>query len=410
MLKLIFNNVFKHKLLYILIGLVVALLSFYVVIGLNTVISVSDSLEGAIAENMTGDLIIASPGAKAIDIISRSGEKKLVPLDNWREALAFIRGRGYVAAASPRLRVPAMLRSEDNFIPIVLTGVDPVLDPDLLPRRTLDEGDWVSGPAQINLYYRHADLLSARVGDTLGIKVTTRTGYGRFATLKLVGNTDYADIDYYGEYAYHGFVSLDYLNQLLMNDTSLVSEIHVRMGAGGSPERLEKDMVRALGANFRFILPRDSSRLVQGIYRLTRFIAFFVMAILFAMVYLCCSFIINLAIDSRSREIGIYQAMGIRSWKIGLLFSGEFLVVMAVFALAGSAAAAWVMRGLSTQGITASIIPLHLVFGRPVLFIKDRIAAYALTFLAILLAFAGNAAMALFRMGRLKIAEIGREL
>ena len=50
MLKLILSNVVKHKLLYILIGLVVALLSFYVVIGLDTVFSVSNSLERAIAE------------------------------------------------------------------------------------------------------------------------------------------------------------------------------------------------------------------------------------------------------------------------------------------------------------------------------------------------------------------------
>ncbi len=205
-------------------------------------------------------------------------------------------------------------------------------------------------------------------------------------------------------------MTLDYLNGLLMSDAPLVSEIHVRLAPGGSPEQLERDLGSALGPGFRFILPRDSSRLVHGIYKLTGLIAFLVMAILFAMAYLCSSFIINLAIESRSREIGIYQAMGIRRWKIGILFSGEFLVVMAAFALVGSAAAAWVMRGLSSQGIAASIIPLHLVFGRSVLFIRDSPRAYLLTFLVILLAFAGNAAMALFRMGRLEIAEIGREL
>lgn len=410
MLKLILNNVLKHRLLYVLIGLVVALLAFYVVIGLDTVFSVSESLERAIAENMTGDLIIASPEARGIDLISRSGERGLVPLENWRAVLAFVGSRDYVATAAPRLRVPAMLRSENNYLSIVLTGVDPDLDRGLLPRRSLDEGKWISGAGQINLYYRHADYLSALVGDLLGVTVTTRTGYSRFETLRLVGNLDYADIDYYSDFAYQGFVTLDYLNGLLMSDTPLVSEIHVRFGSGGSPERLEKDLRRAMGPGFCFILPRDSSRLVQGIYRLTRFIVFFVMAILFAMAYLCSSFIINLAIESRSREIGIYQAMGIRRWKIGLLFSGEFLVVMAFFALVGSAFAAWVMRGLSSRGIAASIIPLHLVFGRSVLHIRDSLSTYFLAFLVILLAFAGNAAMALFRMGKLESAEIGREL
>ena len=219
-MKLILNNVLKHKLLYVLIGLVVALLAFYVVIGLNAVFSISESLERAIAENMTGDLIIASPEARGIDLISRSGERGLVPLENWRAILAFVRGRDYVADAAPRLRVPAMLRSESNYLSIVLTGVDPGLERGLLPRRSLDEGQWISGAGQINLYYRHADYLSARVGDVLGVTVTTRTGYSRFETLRLAGNLDYADIDYYSDFAYQGFVTLDYLNGLLMNDSS----------------------------------------------------------------------------------------------------------------------------------------------------------------------------------------------
>ncbi len=410
MLKLILHNVLKHKLLYSLIGIVVALLSFYVVIGLNSVFSISESLERAVAENMTGDLIIASPKAANIDIISRSGEREVVPLERWEEVLAFAKGRDYVAVAAPRLRVPAMLRSQDNYLPVILTGVDPGLEPDLLPMRKMDEGDWLSGAGQINLYYRHADYLSATVGDTLGATVTTKTGYGRFDTLRLVGNLDYADIDYYSEFAYHGFVDLGYLNSLLMNSSTVVSELHLRFGPGGDAGRFEKELRQALGADFRFILPRDSSRLVRGIYRLTRFIIFFVMAILFAMVYLCSSFIVNLSVESRSREIGIYQAMGVRGWKIGLLFSGEFLVVMAAFALAGGALAALVMRGLSVQGITASIVPLHLVFGRSVLHIQNGLRGYILSFVVLLLAFAGNAATALFRMGKLRPSDIGREL
>lgn len=410
MLKLILNNVLKHKLLYVLIGLVVMLLSFYVVIGFNSMFSISESLERAIARNMSGDLIITAPQVGSFEMISRSGSMRLQSLGRWEEVLAYARSRDYVAAAAPRLRVPAMLRSRDNYLPVILTGVDPRAEPGLLPGRKLDEGDWVSGPGQVNLYYRHADYLSAAVGDRLGVTVTTRTGYSRFDTAVLTGNLDYADIDYYSEFAYYGFVDLGALNSLLMNEKPLATEILVRFGPGGSPARLERELAAAFGDSLAYVLPRDSSTLVRGIYQLTRFIIFFVMAILFAMVYLCSSFIINLSIESRSREIGIYQAMGVRRWKIGLLFSGEFLVVMLLFALAGSGLAAWVMRGLSSQGITASIIPLHLVFGRSVLYIKDALRTYALTFLILFLAFAGNAGTALFRMGRLEMAEIGRDL
>ena len=87
MFKTIIDNIFKHKFLFILIGVMVVLLCFYLMIGLNTVFSVSESLKRAVSENMTGDVIIASGKAKYLDVITKDGEKKITPLEKWEELL-----------------------------------------------------------------------------------------------------------------------------------------------------------------------------------------------------------------------------------------------------------------------------------------------------------------------------------
>ena len=74
MFKLILHNVYKHKFLFILIGIMVILLTFYLLIGLNTVFSVSESLVRALSDNLTGDVIITSSGTKRMDIMNTQEE------------------------------------------------------------------------------------------------------------------------------------------------------------------------------------------------------------------------------------------------------------------------------------------------------------------------------------------------
>ncbi len=193
MIKLIIHNVFKHKFLFILIGLMVILLCFYLILGMNIVFSVSESLRKAVAENMTGDIIVTSSKVKRLDVITKDGEKKIIPLENWQELLTFLRSREYVVNASPRLRVWGLVKSDFNEIPMIITGVDPTSEKDLLPKRKMDNGNWLSTTNEINLYYRHSDYLNVNTGATLGVGVQTIDGYFNFDLAKLVGVFDYED-------------------------------------------------------------------------------------------------------------------------------------------------------------------------------------------------------------------------
>jgi len=408
--KLILHNVYKHKFLFILIGIMVILLTFYLLIGLNTVFSVSESLVRALSDNLTGDVIITSSGTKRMDIMNKDGEDRIANVAGWEDVLMFLRDLDMVDNASPRLRVWGIIRSDLNIFSMLITGIDPLSDPDLLPNRMLDEGRWLQNSNEINLYFRHSDYLSVFKGDTLGVTVQTLDGYANFDTAELVGILDYQDLEFYTDYIFYAFVSLDYLNSLLMTREKTVSEILVRMKDGRSIEDLRKTVGKQFGNKYRFIYPQESSNLTDGIYKLTFFTVYFVAFLLILMVFLCSSFLVSLSIENRRQEIGIYQAMGVNKWRISLLFAGEFLFVMVIFGFIGIVLGLIAMNNISQFGIQATIIPLRLIFGRATLYIQNHIKTFVMIFGILLVAFLSSVLHTTMKLGKLDPVEVMSEL
>lgn len=410
MFKLIIHNVLKHWILFILIGFMVILLCFYLLIGLNTIFSISESLSNAVAKNMAGDVIIASKQAKFLDVITKDGEKKIIPLSDADQLLKFLREKKYVKNASPRLRVWGIVKSDYNEIPMILTGVDPKSEKYLLPNRLLISGRWLTNDNEIMMYYRHSDLLSISKGAVVGIGVLTVDGYQNFDTNTLVGVVDYTDLSYYSEFAYFGFVSISYLNKLLMTSKPEVSEIFISLNNPRDKRLMYKDIQSKFGDKYKYILPQESSNLVNGIYTLSQFVVWFVALLLIILIYLCSSFLVNISIETRRQEIGIYQALGVQKWRIGYLFAGEFLFVMVLFSIVGSIIGLTTLSFLAKKGIEATIIPLQLIFGRSVLNIKIYPITIGILLLVLFISFLGSVLSAIKKLSKLDPVEIMREL
>ncbi len=410
MIKLIIYNVFKHKFLFILIGFMVVLLCFYLMLGLNTVFSVSESLTRAVALNMTGDVIIASSKAKYLDVITKDGEKKIVPLEKWEELLSYLRTRDYIRNASPRLRVWGLVKSDLNETPMIITGVDPDSEGDLLPNRILQTGRWVKTSNEIAMYYRHSDFLSTTNGAILGIAVQTVDGYENFDTNRLVGIFDYKDLAFYTEFSFYGLVTLDYLNTLLQTKEKTASEIFVSLKDKRRLGKMKSDITSKFGTGFRYILPQDSSNLVNGIYLLTQFSVWFVAVLLIVLVYLCSSFLVNISIETRRQEIGIYQALGVKKMRIALLFGGEFLFVLLIFGIIGIGLGFLAVLNASSNGIEATIIPLQLIFGRSILYIQSYPQTFIMICGILLITVIGSVLTAIVKLARLDPVEVMREL
>lgn len=410
MWKLIIYNVYKHKFVFYLIGATVLLSSFYLVIGLNTVFSVNRSLIDAVADNMTGDVIIVPREVNRIDIITKDGEKKLINLPRHEELLKYLNGLDYVLAAAPRLRIRGVVRSEDNILPMVIHGIDPEAEKKLLPNRTLESGRWLEKNGEMMLYYRHSDRLSVKLGDKLGINVETLDGYTNFDVADLVGIVDYKDVNFYSEVAFMGYISLDFLNQLLTSDENYVGDIYIRLKKGESVGRLQNDIHSKFGDLYNYVEPQDSAYLIQGIYRLTGFSIYFIAFLLLFMVYLSSSLLVNLSIETRRQEIGIYMALGVPVWRIGILFGGELFIVMIIFGILGTSLAISAMNTLFSSGIEAVIIPLQLIFGRYEVFIVNHMETYISVIALLAIVLLGTTVSAIYKLSKQSPVEIMRDL
>jgi ABC-type lipoprotein release transport system permease subunit len=410
MLKLIFYNLFKHKMIFGLIGGLVLLATFYMVIGLNILFTVNDSLMRAVSSNVSGNLIIIPADVEHIDLIGMMGEKKIKPLKNLEALISLLKKNDHVKVVASRLRVRGIVRSEKNIFPVILIGVDPSAEPFLLPGRMLDRGRWLSGENEALLYYRHADRLSMELGEMLGINVQTLNGYMNFDTAKLVGELDYKDLDYYSEISPYTFISIDFLNRLILSDQPVVGEVVLRLDSKNNISSVIEAVKAKFGALYNFVTPVDSSYLVESITRLTRFLIFFVAVLLLLMVYLASNLLVNLSIETRRQEIGIYMALGVSAWRIALLFGGELLLIITLFSAVGTFIGNEVLALLLKEGIEASIVPLQIIFGSRVVFIESFAGTYISIIVLMLFVLVATIAVAVYKLFHCEPVELVREL
>jgi ABC-type lipoprotein release transport system permease subunit len=373
-------------------------------------ISISDSLIKAVTNNITGDVIITSPEATFIDVLTKAGEKRIINLEEWEKLLAFTRDLEYVENASPRLRYQAILHSESNLSNFVIIGVDPESEKDLLPSRTVMEGNWFKDKYDMLLYSLDSDLLNVDLGAELLLTMYNINFEPNHEIVNLTGILDYKEMSFYMEMTNFCFISLELLNEVLMTDETYVGELFIRLKDSKDVVTLKKDIKETLGMEYKYVLPQDSAPFIQNIHILTYFTILSVSFLLLLIVYLCSSFIVSVTIESRRQEIGIYQAFGVPKWRIGILFSGEYFLVMALFGIIGFSLAYLIMSGLTENGIIATIFPLKLIFGREVLYILNRMESYAILTGLLLFAFLGNIILAIRKLNKLNPVEVMREI
>lgn len=410
MLRLIFSNIEKHKLLYFLMGVMFFVLAFYLLIGLNILSTIDKSLTKAVIDNMSGDLIIVPKEVKKIDLITKDGEKKLYRLENPDTVLAFLDRREDVIAAAPRVRIWGMLRTDRNLMPVILVGVDPAREKMLLPGRTMDEGDWLTGGPQVCLFYRHSDYLSASLGEQIAVNAVTEAGYQNMDVAELKGILTYNELDYYTDYALFGFIPLDFLHQLRQSSESFAGEIVVRLSESGKFKDVSEALESTFPGKYNFIPPHESSSLVFGVSTLSKFGILLVASVLVLMVLLCSGFLISISIESRRMEIGIYQAIGIRNSTIGLLMGGELLFVIFLFGFLGIFAGNLFIGESMKDGIQATIIPLNLILGRKLTPVVTSFSANLWVITLLVLVFCGNLLYSIRKLGQLNPIDVLREV
>ncbi len=363
MLKLILHNILKHKFLFFLFGVLVVVFVFYLMVGLNVLAAVSRSLEISTSENMTGDLLIFPREKKRWDVMTLDGEREVIPLSRWKELVLFLESSQDVEAVSPRLRRWAWMNSDHSELPMILVGVDPEREKNLLVGRSLAQGRWIQEENEALVYYRHADLLYAKVGEILRVGVMTLDGYNNFDMLRLCGILDYEKMETYSDFALYCLVPLSFLSRLVGSEETLVTEVWVKLKDPGKRGRLIREIRRAFPGYYRFVKPVEAANLLAGVSSMTRLVILSVMGMLLVLVFVCSSFLIHFSLESRRYEIGVYHALGVPRWRMVLLFGGELLVAMVICGALGIWMGVSVLQSMAGTGIEATILPLQVIFG-----------------------------------------------
>jgi ABC-type lipoprotein release transport system permease subunit len=259
---------------------------------------------------------------------------RLKPLPEPQQVQDLLHGRPQ-AAASARLRAPALVTSPAGSAAVVLTGVDPVAEARVtLVAERLVAGRYLSPAGGVVLGAALAESLGVAVGDEVTVLVQTLFGQPASRRLSVRGlyRTALSSFD-----RTHLFVDLPTAQQLFAAD-GVVTAVAVRVAPEAGTELAGWLGGRLPGDRYRVVpwqeLAPDVTQLIalnDGTMRL-------LVLIVFAIVALGIVNTMGMSVMERTTEFGLLAAVGTRPSQVILLVIGEALALGAVAAVAGSLA------------------------------------------------------------------------
>ncbi|HEX7043609.1 MAG TPA: FtsX-like permease family protein [Burkholderiales bacterium] len=343
--------------------------------------ALESQLERAIA-NLTGHVQIHAPGYRDDPVIEHSMPP---PGPELRAALA----TEAVSAWAARVRVPAIVVSERESAAVTLVGIDPAQERGL---------SFIPGAVGAGRYLESVDDAGLLVGRKLAERLETRLGW-RVVLMSEGADDELADrgfrivgvFDAEPEAIETGYVFVGRrVAQQMLRLGERISEI-----ALVAPER---DRIEGLLERLRAAAPGLDVRPwteIEPLLVLTEELSNVVLVIWYLIVFTAMSFgLVNtllMAVFERTREFGLFQALGMRPRLIVGQVLGESLILIALGLALGNAAAALTLRWLEGGlDLSAFAEGFEMVGYSPVLYpevaASDVLAANLLVFVLGLIA------------------------
>ena len=253
------------------------------------------------------------------------------------EFLSDIRGLSSVAGAEKRIMFPCSLIKGSDELPCIGVGIEPEFDPFVFNiKQSLIEGEWIEeGEYQILIGKSFADDLSLGVGDIITARVITSRVDNEFTwnavDFEIKGIFDTAHPSVNG-----GFVFLPIgAAQEVMSLESGVTEIVIRLQTGdsekiGEVKNIIQNKIKNAGYNYEVFSWEELAGDFLAISKMkTKNTSMLVLIMLF----IASMGIINtmlMAVLERTREIGMFMALGMKKSEIKklFLFEGGFIGVL----------------------------------------------------------------------------------
>ena len=307
--------------------------------------------------------------------------------DDAAAILAKLRTDPSVAAAAPRVQVPAMASSSSRSEGILLIGVDPQAERELtFVHRTVIEGEALApgGDRSVLIGRDLVRKLGLRLGERVVIMAQTADGELGSAAYRIAGIFATESSTFDGAMA---FVTLP-AAQSLTGLGSRVSTINLRLHErNASPDSAARLLALAGAPGTVLALWQDLLPQVDQMVRLTRILSNIVLAIAFVVIAAAIVNTVYMSVAERTREFGVMMALGTPPAAIQRMVVYETLGLTLLASAVGYGVGMALVIGFGRSGIDLSgyfrdyasipgltgivhplLIPAHLILPGLVLF------------------------------------------
>lgn len=310
---------------------------------------------------------------------------------DWRSAQQALSGSGHVRASAPFIEGQALLEKEGFSTGVLIRGIDPEQEEAVSAfKASLAEGGFANGSGVI-LGSELSKRFRAPIGSTFTIR-TKETKKPVTATVTGVFTSGLYEFD-----AHILFVSLDEAKTLFAMEDA-ISGLSVAAFDASEAKTVQTWVRESLGYPFQARTWMETNKTLFAALKLEKIVMFLILALIVLVACLNIAGSLTVLVMDKTRDIGVFRALGARSAQLVRLFAVDGLLIGifgAAIGMAGGSLLCWILANSSFLELPQEI---YYVSRLPVLIDPADVAA--VLSVAVLLSFLSSLYPA-FMAGRL---------
>ena len=361
--KMALRNLGRHKRRTFLTGMMIAVGALTMFLSFTYSYSVTRNMTETAIKACAGNILIHADFEEKIELFMPSDEAPLLrDSDLIRELLMADEA---VEEVAPRLRFGGLVAvAEQSPSGVIVTAVDPLIEPRVTPKVKTLEGSYLTKPDGIILGETTAKSLNAHIGQDLILIASNQDGYLNAYPFEVEGIVTHEGMGMFLDYM--NYISIDAARSLLYLDEDEAFELAVALKNSADEGKMVSAIERRLEAN-GFKLRVDSWKnnlgIFYGIIVGIKVIPQVMLIIIILVVVAGISNTILVSILERIREIGTLMALGTKRREVMGIFLLEIAVLSSFAAGIGLVIGSLVVFWIGRVGIRVTIEALEFVSG-----------------------------------------------
>jgi lipoprotein-releasing system permease protein len=377
--KIALRHVLGEKRRTLILTVSLAFAAFVGIVGNTIVSSLESNINRGLRSGLLGDLQVVDGRVRTVDITAEPDAKSHL-ISEAAIVERLLSNAPSVRAVAPRLRVSALLMSEEFEAPAVVMGVDPSKDADTCPgsdpsaMRSLAKGKILLGPGI-------ADRLGLVAGEDVTLLVDTPDGLFEGDVLEVAGAHEPGGLPLFGEFL--AFMRLNELQEMLgLKDE--VSSFAVALTPGTDLSRMQHRLQREIEPlGLRAVSWIEAAGPFVDIGRIGMLGVAFTNTLLWLVIALGVGNTFLIIVIERRRQIGAMMALGTSRHNILCVVLAESALISCASAVTGALLSLALCLPLAIAGVPVFSRAMMFAFGGERFFPEIAWPPFAVGFLVI---------------------------